>query len=105
MTSSTSRAFYAASLADFITADPSFVLGCLSDSSGFAIETTQRDAWRSQITILQDALSTFAHRGSVFFELSVPRLGKRIDSIGLLLIKFGTMHLTLKTSTKLAITA
>ncbi len=78
------RAFYAASIADFVHADPSFVLGCLSDSSGFSIETTQRDAWRSQITILQNELLTFAEKGTVLFEFSVPRLGKRIDVLALI---------------------
>lgn len=78
------RAFYAASIADFVHADPSFVLGCLSDNSGFSIETTQRDAWRSQITILQNELLTFEGKGSVLFEFSVPRLGKRIDVLALI---------------------
>ena len=78
------RAFYTASIADFVNADPSFVLGCLSDNSGFSIETTQRDAWRSQISILQNELLTFAGKGSVLFEFSVPRLGKRIDVLALI---------------------
>jgi len=78
------RAFYAASITDFVHADPSFVLGCLSDNSGFSIETTQRDAWRSQITILQNELLTFEGKGSVLFEFSVPRLGKRIDVLALI---------------------
>ena len=78
------RAFYTASIADFVHADPSFVLGCLSDNSGFSIETTQRDAWRSQISILQNELLTFAGKGSVLFEFSVPRLGKRIDVLALI---------------------
>lgn len=78
------RAFYAASIADFVHADPSFVLGCLSDNSGFSIETTQRDAWRSQITILQNELLSFSGKGSVLFEFSVPRLGKRIDVLALI---------------------
>lgn len=60
------------------------MLGCLTDNSGFSIETTQRDAWRSQIAILQHELSSFAERGTVFFEFSVPRLGKRIDVVALI---------------------
>jgi DUF2075 family protein len=78
------RAFYGASIADFVHADPSFVLGCLSDNSGFSIETTQRDAWRSQIGILKTELKPFSDRGSVYFEFVVPRLGKRIDVLALI---------------------
>ena len=78
------RAFYSASIADFIQTDLSTVLGCLTNRSGFSIETTQRDAWRSQISILQKALRPFDAKGSVFFEFSVPRLGKRIDVLVLI---------------------
>jgi hypothetical protein len=79
-----SRAFYSARIVDFVHADPGLVLGRLTEKSGFSIETTQRDAWRSQITILQKELVLFVGRGSVFFEFSVPRLGKRIDVLALI---------------------
>ena len=78
------RALYSASITDFIQTDLSAVLGCLTNNSGFSIETTQRDAWRSQISILQKALRPFDSKGSVFFEFSVPRLGKRIDVLVLI---------------------
>ena len=79
-----SRAFYSASIADFVSAESNSVLGNLAQNSGFSIETTQRDAWKSQITILQNELLYFAGRGSVFFEFVVPRLGKRIDVLALI---------------------
>jgi hypothetical protein len=60
------------------------VLGRLTESSGFSIETTQRDAWRAQIAILKNELHSFAGRGSIFFEFVVPRLGKRIDVLALI---------------------
>ncbi len=73
------RSFYSAPIKQFVSSDPNFVLGVLTENSGFSIETTQRDAWRSQIQILQQEISKFADRGSIFFEFIVPRLGKRID--------------------------
>lgn len=78
------RAFYAADIASFLAASPNTVLGELAQNSGFAIETTQRDAWRKQVIILQDELQTFAGRGRIFFEFVVPRLGKRIDVLALI---------------------
>ncbi len=78
------RSFYSASIAQFVSSDPNLVLGVLAKNSGFSIETTQRDAWRSQIQILQQELQTFAGRGTVFFEFIVPRLGKRIDVLALI---------------------
>lgn len=71
-TTKPSRAFYSASIADFVSAESNSVLGNLAQNSGFSIETTQRDAWKSQITILQNELLYFAGRGSVFFEFVVP---------------------------------
>ncbi len=78
------RSFYSAHIKEFVTSDPSLVLGVLADNSGFSIDTTQRDAWRSQIQILQPALKAFEGRGTVFFEFIVPRLGKRIDVLALI---------------------
>jgi DUF2075 family protein len=84
LTAKPSRAFYSSDIANFVDAEPSSVLGRLTESSGFSIETTQRDAWRSQISILQNQLLPFAGRGSIFFEFVVPRLGKRIDVLALI---------------------
>lgn len=84
MTFLPSRAFYSASLMDFRQADPHQILGVLASQSGFSIETTQRDAWLSQIDILQNELESFSGHGAVFFEFVVPRLGKRIDVLALI---------------------
>ena len=78
------RSFYSAHIKQFVTSDPNLVLGVLTENSGFSIETTQRDAWRSQIQILQKELKPFTGRGTVFFEFIVPRLGKRIDVLALI---------------------
>ena len=79
-----SRAFYSSDIANFIRAEPSSILGRLTENSGFSIETTQRNAWRSQISILQNQFVQFAGRGWLFFEFVVPRLGKRIDVLALI---------------------
>ncbi|MBU1862998.1 MAG: hypothetical protein KKH94_04965, partial [Candidatus Omnitrophica bacterium] len=46
-------------------------------SNDFALEQTQRDAWVEEIIILQKTLSPYS--GSIYFEYSIPRMGKRID--------------------------
>lgn len=40
---------------------------------------TQKQAWAEQITILKEHLSGF--NGGIFFEYSIPRMGKRIDAV------------------------
>ena len=79
-----SRAYYAESIGAFLAAETDAILGMLSRGGTFAIESTQRDAWLGQITILQTALAGTNGRGSIYFEYAVPRLGKRIDVLLLL---------------------
>jgi len=50
---------------------------------GYALDQTQRDAWLREIQILQDVLKPYD--GTVWFEYTIPRVGRRIDT--LLIIK------------------
>jgi hypothetical protein len=76
------RAQYHATIAEFLHADESAVLGELVKHSAFAVEAPQRDAWLEQMRILRVALAPFPD-GHVYFEYSVPRLGKRIDVVAI----------------------
>jgi len=78
------RAFYSASISEFVKSEVNLILGSLLEKSGFSVETTQRDAWKSQVLILQSKLASYKDRGSIFFEFVVPRLGKRIDVLVLI---------------------
>lgn len=73
------RAYYCASLPDFMAASPTHILGKLAEGTMFSVEQTQRDAWREEIRILQTALHNF--QGMIYFEFSVPRMGRRIDVV------------------------
>ena len=50
------RAWYAATVADFLRCPSDRILGQLVANSDFAVDTSQRDAWIWQISILQPAL-------------------------------------------------
>ncbi len=52
-----SNAYYAADAATFLGADADQVLGEITRNSEYRIEPTQRDAWLSQIPVLQGALA------------------------------------------------
>lgn len=80
------RAYYSDSIAGFLDRDSDAILGQLvrrAGADGAQIETTQTDAWNKQVHILKDALAPYRARGSVYFEYSIPRLGKRIDVLAL----------------------
>ena len=77
----TRRAYYADSIETFLLRTDEEVLGRLVQASPFSVEPSQRDAWLAQMTILRAALADFRRQGQVYFEFSVPRLGKRIDVV------------------------
>jgi len=78
-TASALRAWYGASIADFLASDAESVLGQLTANSDFALIPTQRDAWLAQIHILRSQLTGL--NGAVFFEFNIPRMGRRVDVI------------------------
>ncbi len=73
------REYYSDSIANFLNTKPDEILGKLARNNDFALEQTQRDAWLEQIYILKNTLPEF--KGSVYFEYSIPRMGKRIDTV------------------------
>jgi hypothetical protein len=74
-----SRAWYGASITDFLKAHPDTIFGELVRNSNFALLPTQKGAWLAQIRILQDRLIGLT--GSVFLEFNIPRMGRRIDAV------------------------
>lgn len=81
------RAYYTDSIAGFLQTAPDAILGQLvrgAGADGAYIETTQTDAWLEQIAILKTSLRPFGDGGSLYFEFSIPRLGKRIDVLALI---------------------
>ena len=73
------RAYYSETIAKFAAADPFTIQGHLSTNSEGPVEQDQIDAWDSQINLLQQILHGL--KGKVYFEFSVPRMGRRIDVI------------------------
>jgi len=78
------RAYFTASIAEFLTSTTEQVLGELVAASEFTVELAQRDAWLHELEALRHALSGFVGRGRLYLEFVVPRLGKRIDAIALI---------------------
>ena len=74
-----SRAWYSASIAEFLQTQPATIVGRLAGNTDFALLLTQRDAWLAQITFLQAELNGLS--GALFFEFNIPRMGRRIDAV------------------------
>ena len=78
------RYYYSETIADFLDCSPAAILGELTSSHIFSLEPGQRDAWIEQIHLLQNVLQPYRNDGKLYFEYSIPRLGRRIDVIVIL---------------------
>jgi len=76
-----SRAFYDDRIEDFLSRTDDEVIGRLTLGGDFAVETSQRDAWLQQVSILRRVLREYRGAGKVYFEYVVPRVGRRIDVV------------------------
>ncbi len=77
------RAYYDKSIANFIQEDDLNILGTLAKNHGYqTLEKSQQNAWERQITILKSQLAELT--GYIYFEFSIPRMGKRVDNIVIL---------------------
>ena len=79
ITAVSSRAWYGASIAEFLQTQPDTIVGRLATNSDFALLPTQKDAWLAQIGFLQDRLVGLT--GALFLEFNIPRMGRRIDAV------------------------
>ena len=80
-----SRCLYDSSFKKYLETDDNAIFGTLCDKYHGEALTTTREAWRSEISIMKNILSKFAHKdGKIIFEYDIPRLGKRVDVVLLL---------------------
>ena len=76
------RCLYDNCFEGFICDTDKEVLGILCDHYHGDTRTTTREAWKSEISIMQETLSRFSVKdGRIIFEYDIPRLGKRIDVV------------------------
>jgi hypothetical protein len=73
------REYYSDSISVFVGAHPDEILGQLTRNSDFPVEQLQTSAWLAQISILKNILAS--SEGSIYFEYSIPRMGRRIDTV------------------------
>jgi hypothetical protein len=74
------RSYYSNSISGFLTDPTDLIHGKLSNHHSHALEESQKRAWIKQIEILRATLQGF-EEGHLYFEFSIPRMGKRVDNI------------------------
>ena len=73
------RHYYSDTITNFLNTSVLEIIGSLASNSEFADEQTQKEAWKQQIQILSEVLKQ--QEGTIYFEYSIPRMGKRIDVV------------------------
>lgn len=71
--------FYSDTISKFLISSTQEIFGALSQNSEFADEPTQKEAWAQEIDLLKGILKDY--EGQIFFEYSIPRMGRRIDVV------------------------
>jgi DUF2075 family protein len=71
--------YFKDSISSFLRRSSEEILGFISKADQFDSTRNQNKSWDHQISILKIALSDFD--GIIFFEFSIPRMGKRIDAL------------------------
>lgn len=77
------RWLYGARFRDFRQQSDDAILGEMARNAGSDLELTQNNAWREEIGLLKLLPIPDAHRetASIYFEYTIPRLGRRVDVI------------------------
>lgn len=71
--------YYSDSIENFLTTTTEHIIGSITNSNHFDSTRNQNKAWKEQMLILKSEL--IGINGTVFFEFSIPRMGKRIDCV------------------------
>jgi len=90
------RYYYSDSIENFVSKPKDEILGILANSNEFSLEQEQKYAWNEEIRVLKEILPKFS--GSIFYEYSIPRMGRRIDVV--LIIKSVILVLEFKIGEK-----
>ena len=69
-------------IASFLRKNTAEIIGEITLSSQFDLSRNQNISWELQIPIMKKALE--GKNGTIFFEFSIPRMGKRVDVIAII---------------------
>lgn len=75
------RAYYSASIKDFLTQSTAEILGVIHQNC-ISAETTiqQNNTWKQEVNILKNQLAGI-EEGRIIFEYTIPRMGRRVDVV------------------------
>lgn len=81
------RFFYGDTIAEFLEMNEDQIIGALTTghiSLHSSLLRTQNEAWKEEIHLLKKILIPYKSKGHIYFEYTIPRMGRRIDVVLLL---------------------
>ncbi len=78
------RYFHGDTIEGFLTMPDAQIIGILTTahtSLHTSLQGLQNDAWHEEISLLKDILTPYIGRGHIYFEYTIPRMGRRIDVV------------------------
>ena len=92
------RYYYSESIRGFLLREPDDIVGKLTMASPYKVDIDTKSSWFDEIQVMKTVLTDNVDRGSVYFEYSIPRMGRRVDIV--LLIDGLVFILEFKTGTE-----
>ncbi|WP_205627980.1 DNA/RNA helicase domain-containing protein [Salinivirga cyanobacteriivorans] len=74
--------YFKDSIQAFLTKNTEEIIGEISLANQYDSTLAQNKSWEVQISILRDAFENI--EGTIFFEFSIPRMGKRVDVLAII---------------------
>lgn len=74
------RSFYSNNIDNFLQQSRYEILGILAQNNGFELTEQQKNTWFFEIDFLKSLLKD-NHQGKILLEYTIPRIGKRIDTV------------------------
>jgi hypothetical protein len=71
--------YYSDTITHFLLRSNEEIIGAITLSNNFDSTLAQNKSWEQQIKILKSSLQNY--NGTIFFEFSIPRMGKRVDCL------------------------
>lgn len=75
------RAFYSNNFERYLNDSENEILGEIATKNGFDLNDLQKNTWLYEIKILKNILKDFDKNSKILFEYTIPRIGKRIDTV------------------------
>ncbi len=73
------RSYYQNTITNFLKEETNSIFGQLAKNHQHDLDELQKNAWLKQIQFLKSELVDI--EGNIYFEFSIPRMGKRVDNI------------------------